>query len=504
MQKWAREIAVGGGAAALVLVYLAGFDITVLLLPVSLVVLAALVLSRGAPWQTKFSLAGLGDADNSKIPLVTFADIGGLEMAKREFVEALTFLKETENTARLGIRPIKGILLAGPPGTGKTLMAKAAANYTGSAFVTASGSQFVQMYAGVGASRVRQIFKEARSLAEQKGKRSAIIFIDEIDVLGVKRGQHQSHLEYDQTLNELLAQIDGVQSSHTVQVLVVGATNRSDLLDPALLRPGRFDRIVQVDLPDKKGRLHILQIHARGKPLAAEVDLASVAAETFGFSGAHLENLLNEAAINALRQGRQEITSLDISEAIEKVMLGEKSCRTPSAAEKERIACHEVGHALISETVRPGSVASISITSRSNALGYIRQNPQKDQYLYTKEELINNIQVCVAGAVSEELILGQRSTGAVGDIKQAVDLAKKMVFAGLSSRGIVSSELPNNILHDTIAEIIGEQEQAVKSCLEKHINVIREIAAYLLEQESISGAEFRRRLNSGRQQKAGQ
>ncbi len=494
MGKWLREIIVGAGAALIVLAFLSGVDLTVLVLPVSLVVLAGILLSRQGPWQSRFSFAGVAAAEDSKIAPVTFADIGGQEMAKREFLEALLFLKESDKLAQLGIRPIKGVLLAGPPGTGKTLMAKAAANYTDSVFVSASGSQFVQMYAGVGASRVRQLFKQARSSAEQRGKSSAIIFIDEIDVLGAKRGQNHSHLEYDQTLNELLAQIDGVESEYSIRVLLVGATNRSDLLDPALLRPGRFDRIVRVDLPDKKGRLHILKIHAKNKPLAPEVDLEQVAAETYGFSGAHLESLLNEAAINALRGGQKTISEGDLREAVEKVMLGEKSNRTPRREELERVAYHEVGHALVSEFVRPGSVASVTITPRSNALGYIRQNPEDDQYLYTKEELSQAIEVCVAGAVSEELILGQRSTGAQGDIEKATELAEKMVFAGLSPLGIVGGHLPGDQLHETVTEIIKAAEQTVEMRLGRRTAIIKRVAHRLLQAESLSGEELRAHL----------
>lgn len=496
MGKWVKEVAVGLGLGLLVLALLRGFDLSIFLFPLSLVGLGILVLSNRPGFLSRFSLNRLGSGDDSKIPAITFADIGGQDMAKREFLEALTFLKASSKTKCLGIRPLKGVLLAGPPGTGKTLMAKAAANYTESVFLTASGSQFVQMYAGVGASRVRQLFKQARTTAEQEGKGSAIIFIDEIDVLGAKRGQSQSHMEYDQTLNELLTQIDGVKSEHSVQILVVGATNRSDLLDPALVRPGRFDRVVQVDLPDKGGRLHILEIHAANKPLSPDVDLEIVAAETYGFSGAHLENLLNEAAINALRDGRVTINHPDLREATEKVMLGEKSNRSLKKEERERVAFHEVGHALVSESIRPQSVASITIMSRSHALGYIRQNPQDDQYLYTKDELVDAIKVCVAGAVSEELILGQRSTGAAGDIQQATDLAKRMIFAGLSPLGIVSSDLPVGILHETIVQIIREQEEWVREYLKDRVHLIRHLTASVLREESLSGDEFRALLGA--------
>lgn len=491
MKKWIREIAVGSGAAIVVLCMLMGVDITSLVFIMSLIGLGLMILSRRLPFGRSFEVVGANNVDSGGIPLVTFDDIGGQDIAKREFQEALTFLRADEKAKMLGIRPIKGVLLSGPPGTGKTLMAKAAANYTGSVFVAASGSQFVQMYAGVGAQRVRQLFKQARNLAEQAGKRSAIIFIDEIDVLGAKRGKNHGHMEYDQTLNELLTQFDGVNSEHHVQVLVVGATNRSDLLDPALLRPGRFDRVVRVDLPDKEGRRKILEIHSKGRPLSSNIDLDMIAQETYGFSGAHLESVLNEAAIHALRADRSVIEPVDMREAIEKVMLGEKLDRSPQPEEKERVAFHEVGHALVSEKVRPGSVASITITSRSNALGYIRQNPLNDQYLYTKDQLVHAIQVCVAGAVSEELILGQRSTGAVGDIEQATDLAKKMVFAGLSPLGIVGKDIPQELLHETVTTIIREQEDVVKEYLAQCKTKLEHLTERLLRNESMDGSEFR-------------
>ena len=299
---------IGAGLALVLLALVSGVDFSVFLLPLSLAGLGFLVISGRTGSLSKFPVNSIGSGEDSTIPAITFNDIGGQDMAKREFLEALSFLKESVKTSKLGIRPLKGVLLTGPPGTGKTLMAKAAANYTNSVFLAASGSQFVQMYAGVGANRVRQIFKQARTTAEREKKSSAIIFIDEIDVLGAKRGKNVSHMEYDQTLNELLTQIDGIRSEHSVRVLVVGATNRSDLLDPALLRPGRFDRVVQVDLPDKSGRLHILEIHAANKPLSADVDLETVAGRNSGLFGAHLESLLNEAAISALRDGEILLT----------------------------------------------------------------------------------------------------------------------------------------------------------------------------------------------------
>lgn len=496
MEKWIKAGALGGGLALIVLAVVFGFDFSMILLPLSLLALGAMVVSRRGETAGRFRPAKLGQEEVTSVPAITFSQVGGQEMAKRELVEALTFLKENAKTRQLGIRPLKGILLVGPPGTGKTLMAKAAANYTSSVFLATSGSQFVQMYAGVGASRIRQLFKQARTTAERSGKASAIIFIDEIDVLGAKRGNHSSHLEYDQTLNELLTQMDGVEGQGKTQILVVGATNRVDLLDPALLRPGRFDRIVQVELPDKAGRLHILQIHSAGKPLAEDVCLEQIAAETHGFSGAHLENLLNEAAISALREGRTVICQGDLREAVEKVMLGERSMRILRSGERERVAYHEVGHAVISELVRPGSVASITVVPRNRALGFIRQAAPEDQYLYTKEQLLGAIQVCVAGTVAEELVFGQRSTGATNDIEQAVDMAKRLVLAGLSPLGIVPSDLPPSRLHDTVVEIIREQEETVRVLLSGRLEEVRKAASQLLQEETLSGEDFRSLLQS--------
>ncbi|MCL4515100.1 MAG: AAA family ATPase, partial [Firmicutes bacterium] len=339
------------------------------------------------------------------------------------------------------------------------------------------------------------LFKKARSQAEQQQKTSAVVFIDEIDVLGVKRGSHASHMEYDQTLNQLLTEMDGINTRDKIKILVVAATNRVDTLDPALLRPGRFDRVVRVDLPDKEGRLHILKIHTKNKPLAPDVDLMEIARDTFGFSGAHLENLANEAAIQAMRASRDLVTMSDFKEATDKVMMGEKLDRKPGKEETRRVAGHEAGHALVSELVRPNSVSTITITSRGRALGYMRQTPQDDQYLYTREELLDQIAVTLGGAVTEELIFGSRSTGSAGDFEQAVDLAKRMVYAGMSSLGVVSKEnLPDKLLHEAIQQVIAETEDRVRAHLSQQREAIEEIAQILLENEKISGDDFRRIL----------
>ncbi|WP_235334165.1 AAA family ATPase [Pelosinus fermentans] len=424
--------------------------------------------------------------------LIQFDDIGGQEVAKQELREAVEFIKDSTRLSHLGIRPLKGVLLNGPPGTGKTLLAKAAAQFTDSVFLSASGSEFVEMYVGVGAQRVRQLFQSAKSLAKQQRKDSAILFIDELDILGGKRGQNAGNTEYDQTLNELLVQMDGLSFDDSVKILIIGATNRIDILDSALLRPGRFDRHVKVELPDKKGRLHILSLHTKNKPLAADVSLETLAANTFGFSGAHLESLTNEAAILALREEMVTITSKHFQSAIDKVIMGEKLDRRPNTLEKQRIAIHEAGHALVSEITRPGSVATINIASRSNALGYVRQTTLDDTYLYTLDVIKNKIAVALAGAIAEEINLGNRSTGASNDFKQAIDLAKEIIHNGMSTLGIISLEdLTKDLLHATITSIIKETEQYVYTILSNRQDTLQAAVALLLEKECLDGDEFR-------------
>ena len=435
--------------------------------------------------------AAVSGSRPSPSPTTTFEDIGGQATAKQELLEALEFLQHAERVRQMGIRPLKGILLTGPPGTGKTLLAKAAANHTGSVFVATSGSEFIEVYAGVGAQRVREVFRRAR----EEGRSNncpAIVFIDELEVVGGKRGRHQSHLEYDQTLNQLLVEMDGMGTSEQVRVLVIAATNRADLLDEALLRPGRFDRIVRVDLPDREGRRQILGLHTRNKPLADDVDLDHVARDTFGFSGAHLESLTNEAAILALRGGLNLIPERCFHEAVDKVMLGEKLDRRPSADERYRIAVHEAGHALIGETVDPGSVARVTITSRGQALGYVRQSPREDNYMYSKERLEAEIQRFLAGSLAEELIFGDRSTGASNDFEQALRMVRTMVGTGMSTLGVVDIEgLPDGALHHAQSEIIDDLERRVRTQLRAHRETLLTMASVLVEEESLAGDELR-------------
>lgn len=487
-----RELLIGVALGAVVFLVSLGVD----LMPMFLIGGALLVLYLLTQGKMGSQFELVGNSAASRVDTgVRFDDIGGQEVAKRELLEALDFVRDRETVQQLGIRPLKGILLTGPPGTGKTLLAKAAANYTDSAFVSASGSEFVELYAGVGAQRVRQLFNKARQLATKLNKQSAIIFIDEIEIIAGKRGSHSSHLEYDQTLNQLLVEMDGIKPEENVKVVVIAATNRADMLDSAILRPGRFDRQVKVDLPDKEGRMHILNIHAKGKPLAASVDLSEVAKDTFGFSGAHLESLINEAAILAYRKDRNQIEMDDIREAIDKVMLGEKLERKVDRDELKRVAIHEVGHALVSEMVRPGSVATLTVIPRGKALGFMRQAPEKEQYLYTKAYLEDQIAICLGGALAEELIYHNWSTGASNDFEQATSLGKQVILTGLSKLGIVQEDLAGKErIYETLKEILEEQQTRVRNILSDKESVIRKICDVLMEEEKVSGDWFRQQL----------
>jgi cell division protease FtsH len=488
-----RDIGIGVGLALAVYLLTRGVNLLPLLLMVGLGYFLVRAMGGLPGVRPRFASVVTSRAVP---PTITFDDVGGQSAAKQELLEALDFLGQMDKVRRLGIRPLKGLLLTGPPGTGKTLLAKAAANYTGSVFIAASGSEFIEVYAGVGAQRVRELFRRAREEGRQHNG-SAIVFIDEIEVLGGKRGRHTSHLEYDQTLNQLLVEMDGIHADDPVRVLVVGATNRADLLDEALLRPGRFDRIVKVDLPDREGRRQILDLHTRGKPLAPGVDLDKIARETFGFSGAHLESLANEAAILAMREGLEEIPERCFLEAIDKVIMGEKLDRRPSEEERRRIAVHEAGHALVGELTQPGSVARVVITSRGQALGYVRQAPRDDLYLYTREYLEREIQGLLAGSVAEEIVLGSRSTGASNDFERVMQLVNTMIASGMSSQGVVDLEhLPAGMRHRLQSEIVHEQEEVVRALLRQHLPVLEEMARVLVEEESLSGDQLRAWLGS--------
>jgi len=441
---------------------------------------------------------------------VTFADAAGVDEAKAELEEVVSFLQTPEKFRRLGGKIPKGILLVGPPGTGKTLLAKAVAGESGVPFFSISGSEFVEMFVGVGAARVRDLFVQA------KEKAPCIIFIDELDALGKARGMGaMGHDEREQTLNQLLVEMDGFDPR--LGVILVAATNRPEILDPALLRAGRFDRHVVVDRPDKAGRLAILEIYARDVTLAPGTDLDVIAAMTPGFAGADLANIVNEAALLSVRLGKDEVGLAELQEAVERVIAGlEKKNRVLNPAEKERVAHHEIGHALVAMAL-PGSdqVQKISIIPRGvAALGYTLQLPTEDRFLMTQSELENRIAVLLGGRISEELIYGEVSTGAQDDLLKATDIAKNMVKAyGMSPKfGQVSfdrdnrapflqtgqaqtpgdySELTAHEIDCEIRRIIDEQVERVRLLLEERLDALRQAAAVLLQQETMSGAELR-------------
>lgn len=490
--KHRLEIIIGLSAAVLVFALSIGVNILPLVLFAAFLYLIANRLGVGGLGGS----AGVLIQADSKPRAITFNDIGGQATAKQELLEALDFINQASVAAKLGIRPLQGILLSGPPGTGKTLLAKAAAAYTDAAFLAAAGSEFIEMYAGVGAQRVRQLFDRARETARKQKKSRAIIFIDEIDVLGAKRGQNNGHMEYEQTLNQLLVEMDGISNDKDIQVLLIGATNRPDLLDSALLRPGRFDRLVRVDLPDRDARLQILQLHTRNKPMAADVDLEKIAADAYGFSGAHLESLCNEAAILAMRQQADLITHRHFVDSVDKVMLGEKSDRRPMQEEQRRVAIHEAGHAIVAERVRPGSVANVTILSRGNALGYVRQTPGEDNYLQTEGQIREQLWVLLAGAVAEQLVLGSRSTGASGDFQEAIKLARRYVLAGMSPLGVVDEEIVDKkALHDAEQELLRSVEHQVTEHIAFSRSALEQILAVLLQEERIEGDRLRELLS---------
>ena len=441
---------------------------------------------------------------------VTFADVAGVDEAKQELEEIVEFLKTPEKFRRLGGKIPKGILLVGPPGTGKTLLAKAVAGEAGVPFFSISGSEFVEMFVGVGAARVRDLFEQAKS------KAPCIIFLDELDALGKARGAGPMvHEEREQTLNQLLVEMDGFDSR--AGVILVAATNRPEILDPALLRAGRFDRQVLVDRPDKIGRLEILKVHARSITLANQADLETIAAMTPGFVGADLANLLNEAALLAVRRNKDTVTLSELQEAVERVIGGlEKKNRVLNKMERARVAHHEIGHALMAMSIPGGdAVHKISIIPRGiAALGYTMQLPTEDRFLMTVSELKNRIAVLLGGRAAEEVIYGEVSTGAQDDLRKATDIAKSMVKAyGMSEKlGQVSlerdrqsvflqtgpSQTPGDYSEHTSREIdcevrllIDEQYERARTLITSQEAILRKAAQVLLEKETISGEELK-------------
>ncbi|MCO5178338.1 MAG: ATP-dependent zinc metalloprotease FtsH, partial [Thermomicrobiales bacterium] len=397
------------------------FTVAPLLLFVGLIILMTRNMSRGQQNVFGFGRSKAKMYDPER-PHLTFQDVAGEEEAKRELTEVVDFLKNPMKYHQIGARLPRGILLVGPPGTGKTLMAKAVAGEAGVPFFSVSASEFVEMFVGVGASRVRDLFERAKTAAP------AIVFVDELDAVGRQRfaGLGGSNDEREQTLNQLLVEMDGFEPNQ--DVIVIAATNRPDVLDPALLRPGRFDRQVTVGLPDKKGREAILKIHTRGIPLESSVNLESLAAGTPGFSGADLANLVNEAALTAARHNRKTVARADFDEALDKIILGTVRGTLMSEHEKLVVAYHEAGHAIVAH-FSPGAdpLRKVSIVPRGRALGVTIQTPSEDRYNYSREYLLSRLAVMMGGRAAEIIRFNEVTTGAQSDLKEASDLSRRMV-----------------------------------------------------------------------------
>ncbi|MDO8674482.1 MAG: ATP-dependent zinc metalloprotease FtsH [Dehalococcoidia bacterium] len=443
-------------------------------------------------------------------PTITFADVAGVEEAKQELQEVVEFLKTPEKFSALGARIPRGVLLVGPPGTGKTLLSRAVAGEAGVPFFSISGSEFVELFVGVGASRVRDLFDQAKRNAP------CIVFIDEIDAVGRRRGAGlgASHDEREQTLNQILVEMDGFDTN--TNVIVIAATNRPDVLDPALLRPGRFDRQVILDQPDIAGRRAILDVHIKGKPIDPEVNLEVIAKQTPGFSGADLANLVNEAAILAARRNKTSTGMDEMAEAIDRVVAGpERKSRVISPKEKEITAYHEAGHALVGRMLpNSDTVHKISIVARGSMGGYTRYLPEEDRHMWTRSQFNNMLAAALGGRTAEELVFNEITTGAQSDIERATKLARQMVTDyGMSQKlgprsyghkeelvflGREISETRN--YSETIAQVIDDE---VHDLIQRAHNKAREILAgnrarldaiaeYLIQKETLEGVELER------------
>lgn len=464
---------------------------------------------KGAANFTK-SRARLDTDENRK---VKFADVAGAQEEKEELMELVEFLKNPQKFIALGARIPKGVLLVGSPGTGKTLLARAVAGEAGVPFFSISGSDFVELYVGVGASRVRDMFAQA------KKSRPCIIFIDEIDAVGRRRGAGMGggHDEREQTLNQLLVEMDGFGKNEGI--IIMAATNRPDILDPALLRPGRFDRQVVVDKPDSKGREEILKVHCRNKNVAKDVDLSKIAKATVGYTGADLENVMNEAAIFAARRDKVEIDERDIEDANIKVMMGpQKTSQVVTAKERRLTALHEAGHAVLTKLVSSrDTVRQVSIIPRGRAGGYTMHIPDEDTWYYGKKDIENDIVILLGGRAAEELTMDDISTGASSDLKRATQLAREMVAKyGMSDEiGPICYDSEDEVFlgrdyghskqySETVAaqidkevEILLKQQYArAKTLLAENMDRLNNVAEALLEHEIIDGAEFLKYFNN--------
>ena len=491
------------------------------ILPIALFALLGWFLSRklmskmgdGESMMT-FGMGG-GSKSNAKVYVksvdgIKFKDVAGEEEAKELLQEIVDFLHNPEKYREIGAKMPKGALLVGPPGTGKTMLAKAVAGEADVPFFSISGSEFVEMFVGMGAAKVRDLFKQANE------KAPCIVFIDEIDAVGKKResGQIGGNDEREQTLNQLLSEMDGFDGSKGVVILA--ATNRPESLDPALLRPGRFDRRIPVELPDLKGREDILKVHAAKIKIADNVDFNAIARTAAGASGAELANIVNEAALRAVRDGRKFATQTDLMESVEVVIAGyQKKNRILSTKEKLIVSYHEVGHALVAALqTNSAPVQKITIIPRtSGALGFTMQVDEGEKYLMTKEELENKIATFTGGRVAEELVFGDVTTGASNDIEQATKLARAIITRyGMSEFGMVAMESLNNVylggdtsmscsqetaakIDDLVVALVHKQYEKAKNLLNSHMDKLHEISKFLYEHETITGEEFMEILN---------
>jgi cell division protease FtsH len=427
---------------------------------------------------------------------VTWDDVAGVDEAQAELEEVVDFLRHPKRFERLGARVPKGILLYGPPGTGKTLLAKAIAHESGAAFYSQSASAFVEMFAGLGASRIRKLFAEARKHAP------SIVFIDELDAVGAARTGHGFNREQDQTLNQLLVELDGF--APTDQVVVMGASNRLQDLDPALLRPGRFDRQMLVAPPDLAGREQILRVHTRSKPLAADVDVPQIARQTAGLTGADLANIANEAAIFAGRRKAGSITGTDFDNAIDRVVGGLQQRRVLTEKERRILAYHEAGHALMSYLMAAAPVQKVTIVSRGNALGYTLHLSEEDRYMETKEELVDLMKIALAGRAAEQVVFGRVTNGAASDLEKATEIARSMVFEWGMSEIVTSrtlradnyalSEETKRLRDHEQARLTDEAYAEALRLIAKHRASLDRMARALLEKETLVREEVLRLL----------
>jgi len=467
-----------------------------LLLGVALVVVLGFALYRVTSGRILALESRTREADKNA-SVTTFADVAGVDEAKEEVKEIVDFLREPGRFSAIGGRIPKGVLLVGPPGTGKTLLARSIAGEAKVPFLFSSGSDFVEMYAGVGASRIRKLFRDARRHP------SCIIFIDELDAVGRSRGGNSlSHEEREQTLNQLLVEMDGFVANEGI--VVVAATNRPDILDPALLRPGRFDRQVTVGAPDVKGRLQILEIHSKKVALGPDVDLRQIARGTPGFSGAELANLMNESALLAVRGGREEVSAEDLDQARDKVLMGPER-RSLSMTERERITCayHESGHAVVAALLPDADpLHKVTIIPRGRALGVTMQLPEGDRHTHTREFLEAQIAILMGGRVAEEIFLRQTTSGAGSDIERATEIARRMVCEfGMSSLGPLAYRTPGNPwetdkgvgiseataqrVDEEVRELVMRGYETARQVVAKHRGAVRAMADELLLVESL-------------------